>query len=104
MRPDQERQDLENAVANERRLIADAVGREKKMESQLKVFLSYSKTLYEKELVTRQHHSHRKHQILTQIAADLKSRLEEVEEETTSNQLLDSDRKALESSTAQPAA
>ena len=98
-----EREQLEKSVELERRQTAEAVGREKKMESQLQVFLSYARTLYEKELVTRQRHSHRKHQLLTEIASDLRNRLEEVEAETTAPNLLEANSKAIEQTTSQSA-
>jgi hypothetical protein len=98
-----EREQLEKSVENERRQIAEALGREKKMESQLQVFLSYARTLYEKELVAQQRHSHRKHQLLTEIASDLKTRLAEVEAEASAPNLLEANSKSIEQTTSQSA-
>ncbi|MBT5926258.1 MAG: hypothetical protein HOH33_06535 [Verrucomicrobia bacterium] len=92
----EEREDFENALEAEQNQLAKSKGKEMKMESQLQVFLSYARTLYEKELVIRQRHSHRKHQMLSKIASDLRTRLEEVESETAPSNLLETNSKAPE--------
>lgn len=76
---DEERRALEETVALERNALAEAKGSESRLQHQLEVFVSYAKSLFQKEAALRRDRTHQQRLLLSQIAEQLKTQLEAVE-------------------------
>lgn len=76
---DRERRSLEESVAQERLALAQAKGEETRLEHQLSAFVTYARSLFQKEIALRRDRSHQKRLLIDQMAEQLKSRLEAVD-------------------------
>lgn len=78
---DEERLQLEDRVAMERNGLAEAKGSEERLRNQLAVFVSYAKSLFEKETAQRRDQGHQQRRLLDQLTEHIKSQLETVEKD-----------------------
>ncbi len=76
---DQDRILLEQEVARERTQLANARGDEGRLEHQLAVFVSYARSLYQRETVARKDQTHQKRLLIEEMAGQLRSRLEAID-------------------------
>jgi hypothetical protein len=79
---DQERLSLEQNVSDERLALADSRGTEKKLNNQLTVFVSFARTLFDKEVRLRRDKGHQKTLLLNRIEEQLRSQLESVDDDS----------------------
>ena len=75
---DIERRQLEEQVAQTRMALADATGSEQKLQNQLSVFLSFARSLYQKEVALREDEGHQKRVLLDKVTEQFRSQLEEI--------------------------
>jgi len=76
---DRERCALEERVSVERLALADAVGGERRLESQLEAFTAYARSLFQREASLRRDRGHQKRQLLDQLADQVKASLAEAD-------------------------
>lgn len=76
---DEERQSLEDNVAQERMALAEARGNQTRLENQLAALLSYARSLYQKEVALRRDQSQQKRILLDQISEQLRTQLQSFE-------------------------
>jgi hypothetical protein len=72
---DQERRALQEDVARERLAIAEARGKQSRLENQLTALISYARSLFQKESALRQDQSQQKRILLDQISEQLRTQL-----------------------------
>ena len=75
----EERRALEENVARERLALAEAKGNENRLTNQLTAFVSYAKSVFQKEASLRQDQDHQKRILLDQISEQLRKQLQIVE-------------------------
>jgi hypothetical protein len=75
---DEERERLENQIAETRRGLATAKGRQKQFESQLAALANFAKSIYQKEISTRREQASQKEAILDQISHHVRTQLESI--------------------------
>ena len=80
---DQERRTLEEKIEKERMSLAGSLGQKQKLEHQLKAFVSYAKSLFQREVALRRDRGHQKRQLLDDITNQLKSQLAAADDEGT---------------------
>ncbi len=78
---DAERRQIETEVARERQAMADARGEELRLENQLVVFVSYARSLFQREVVARRDLAHRKRLLIEEMSTQLRSRLDALDRE-----------------------
>ncbi len=76
---DEERLELEEAVAQERVALAEARGGENQLKHQLAAFVAFARSMFEKEAALRRNESHQQRLMLDQISTQLRSQLQAVE-------------------------
>jgi hypothetical protein len=76
---DEERRELEEAVARERAALAEARGGENRLKHQLSAFVSFARSMFEKEAALRRNESHQQRRLLDQISTQLRHQLQAVE-------------------------
>lgn len=81
MQLDDDRRSLEERVSRERLALAEARGGEMRLENQLTVFVTYAKSLFQRETAQRKDSSHQKRLLIEEMAEQLRSRLEAVDAE-----------------------
>lgn len=77
-RLDEERLRLESEIAETRKGLAAAKGRQKQFESQLTALASFAKSIYQKEIAMRREQASQKEAILDQISSHVRSQLESI--------------------------
>jgi hypothetical protein len=82
---DAERSDLEARIGRERTALAVARGDQTRLENQLVVFVSYARSLLQRELAARRDRGQRRRVLIEEVAEQLKSRLEALDREDESN-------------------
>lgn len=75
----EERRSLEEGVARERLALAEARGNENRLMNQLAAFVSYAKSMFQKEAALRRDQDHQKRILLDQISEQLRKQLQIVE-------------------------
>lgn len=75
---DEERIKLEQEIADTRKGLAAAKGRQKQFESQLTALASFAKSIYQKEIALRREQASQKEAILDQISSHVRSQLESI--------------------------
>jgi hypothetical protein len=73
---DSERQQLEAHIAGERLALAEASGNSDRLRHQLKVFVAYAESLFQREVALRQDRGFQKLQLLDEISEQIKSRMD----------------------------
>lgn len=73
---DEERRGLEEAVARERLALAEARGNESRLNHQLSAFVSFARSMFEKESALRRSQSQQQRSLLDQIAQQLQAQLQ----------------------------
>jgi len=76
---DEERGEIEEAVARERLALAKARGNQNRLDSQLNALVSYARSLFQKESMLRQDQSQQKRLLLDQISEQLRAQLQTFE-------------------------
>lgn len=76
---ERERIELEESVARERLALAEARGRQARLESQLNALVAYARSIFQKESALRRDQAQQKRVLLDQISEQLRSQLETVE-------------------------
>jgi hypothetical protein len=72
---------LEESVERERLALAEARGNESRLQNELSVFVTYARSLYQKEAALRRDRAHQKRLLIDEIAETLKTRLAAVEKD-----------------------
>ncbi|MCP5525809.1 MAG: hypothetical protein H7A47_03265 [Verrucomicrobiales bacterium] len=73
---DEERREIEEAVARERLALAEARGNESRLNHQLSAFVAYARSAFERESARRRGQSQQQRSLLDQIAQQLQAQLQ----------------------------
>ena len=84
----EERKALEEHVARERLALGEARGNESRLANQLAAFVSYAKSIFQKEAALRRDQDHQKRVLLDQISEQLRKQLQTMENETGDGETL----------------
>lgn len=78
MQLEAEQRQLESGVAEERLALAAARGDSARLENQLSVFITYARSLFDKETALRRDRGQQKRELLEEIASEFRARLDAV--------------------------
>lgn len=76
---DEDRRLLEMEVSRERTSLASALGNQCRLEQQLAVFVSYARSLYQREIAARRDRTHQKRLLIEEMADQLRTRLADID-------------------------
>ena len=79
MQLDKERAELETVVARERLALAEARGKQARLESQLTALVAYARSVFQKESALKRDQAQQKRVLLDQISEQLRSQLDTME-------------------------
>ncbi|MGN6387622.1 MAG: hypothetical protein ACTHMT_15435 [Verrucomicrobiota bacterium] len=79
MQLDKERAELETVVARERLSLAEARGKQARLESQLTALVAYARSVFQKESALKRDQAQQKRVLLDQISEQLRSQLDTME-------------------------